>query len=69
MDILMSETKLDPHNFDQEHLVKIFIFAAVWGLGSCIQWDERVRFNKMLMALLEKADLERPANCKSLFDL
>jgi len=69
MDIIMSETKMDPHNFDQEHLTKIFIFAVVWGLGSCIQYEERVRFNKMLMALLEKQDMERPANCKSLFDL
>jgi hypothetical protein len=69
MDIIMTETKLDVHNFDQEHLVKIFIFSVVWGLGACIQYDERIRFNKILMALLEKQDMERPANCKSLFDL
>lgn len=37
MDILMAETKLDVQNFEQEHLIKIFIWSVVWGLGACIQ--------------------------------
>jgi len=68
MDIIMSETQLDAHNFDAEHMHKVFIFAVVWGLGACIQFDERPRFNKLLVQLLEKNETDKP-NCKSLFEL
>jgi hypothetical protein len=68
MDILMFETKLDVQSFDQEHLVKIFIFSLVWGLGSCIMWEERTRFNKLLLQLIEKNEMEKPG-AKNLFDI
>ena len=68
MDIIMGETQLDAHNFDAEHMHKVFIFAAVWDLGACIHLDELPRFNKLLVQLSEKNETDKP-NIKSLFEL
>lgn len=58
MDILVAETKFDVNNFDQEYLFNMFLFAMTWGLGSCIMWEERVRFNKFISALIEKQGMD-----------
>ena len=36
MDILMEETKFI-ENMEDELLHKIFVFAAIWGLGGCLE--------------------------------
>lgn len=70
MDILVHETKFDMQNFDQEQLFNMFLFSITWGLGACIMWEERVRFNKFISLLIEKHGIDVDKNAsKNLFNV
>jgi hypothetical protein len=56
MDIMMEETKF-LESMEDELLHKIFVFSAMWGIGGCLEFGERKKFNEKFKTLLENEEI------------
>jgi len=56
MDVMMEETKFF-ESMEDELLHKIFVFSAIWGLGGCLEFSERKKFNEKFKNLLENEEV------------
>ncbi|KAK4873406.1 hypothetical protein RN001_015435 [Aquatica leii] len=52
--------KTEIETFSEEHLAKIYVFALIWGLGSLLETQDRVKFDNFLKDQLP--DLDLPVN-------
>lgn len=57
MDILIEDTKY-METFDDELMHRIFVFSCAWGLGSCLEFNERKRFGDKLKTIIDNEDLQ-----------
>ena len=54
---------------EDELLHKIFVFAVVWGMGACLEFSERKKFNEKFKQLLENEEISISNIGKSYFDI